>query len=127
MAKKITVKLKTMKHFIFTLFFLIATSAFGQNAFQQKKIDYFVTKATAYFKLTEKQSQKLLKSRTQYFLGYIEIMQNERSGAISTEERIKQIKIHNQKSIDYLQKLTGAEMANLNQFLSSTRKEMNYL
>jgi len=116
-----------MKYFIFTLFFFIATAAFGQNAYQQKKIDFFVTKATTHFKLTKKQSQKLLKSRTQYFLGYVEIMQNEKSGDISKEERIKQIKVHNQKSIDYLQELTGAEMTDLNQFLSSTRKEMNSL
>ena len=116
-----------MKHFIFTLFFFISTAAIGQNAYQQKKIDYFVNKATAHFKLTKKQSQKLLKSRTQYFLGYVEIMQNERSGAISTEERIQQIKIHNQKSINYLQKLTGAELSDLNPFLASTRKEINSL
>ena len=116
-----------MKYFITTLFFFIATAAFGQDAYQQKKIDYFVSKATAHFKLTKKQSQKLLKSRTQYFLGYVEIMRNERSGAISKDERIKQIKIHNQKSIDFLQELTGAETADLNQFLSRTRKEMQKL
>ena len=116
-----------MKYFFIIQFLFTASAALGQNAFQQKKIDYFVTKATAHFKLTEKQSQKLLKSRTQYFLGYVEIMKNERSGIISTEERKKQIKIHNQKSIDYLQKLTGAEIADLNQFLSRTRKEMNSL
>lgn len=104
------------------LFMLTATVTFGQNKWQQKKIDYFVEAAAKEFKLDKKQTNKLLKVRTTYFLEYMEIVKKAKSGVITPEEKKSQINAHNQKFNANLKAITGTD--NVQPFLVRMRDEL---
>jgi len=115
-----------MKQIIFGLLFLFtATVAFGQNQWQQKKIDYFVEAAAKEFKLDRKQEKQLSKSRTDYFLGYMEIVKKAKKGDISGEEKKNQLNNHNQNFNKSLKEITGED--NIQPFLVKMREELKSL
>ena len=114
-----------MKRIILTLVVaLLTTVAFSQNEWQQKKIDYFVDAAAEEFELDKKQTKKLSKIRTAYFLDYMEIIKSAKAGDITQEEKKTKINAHNQKFNDDLKELTGKEKKDIQPFLKRMREEM---
>ncbi|TYA92136.1 hypothetical protein [Seonamhaeicola marinus] len=103
-------------------FLCVVSMSFGQNKWQQKKIDYFVEAAAKEFKLDKKQTTKLSKVRTTYFLEYMEIVKKAKSGAITQEEKKSQINAHNQKFNTNLKAITGTD--NVQPFLVRMRNEL---
>ncbi|WP_299556472.1 hypothetical protein [Seonamhaeicola sp.] len=112
-----------MKRIILGVLFLFtALVTFGQNQWQQKKIDYFVEAAAKEFKLDKKRTKTLSKVRTTYFLEYMEIVKKAKSGAITEEEKKTQINAHNQKFNADLKEVTGSD--NIQPFLARMREEL---
>jgi uncharacterized protein YjbJ (UPF0337 family) len=114
-----------MKRIILTLLVaFVATAAFSQNKWQQKKIDYFVDAGTAEFKLDTKQTKELSKTRTAYFLEYMEIINKEKAGDITEDEKKTQVNAHNQKFNNDLKEITGKENDEIQPFLKRMRDEL---
>jgi len=112
-----------MRRLILVLTLIMAVSTtFGQDKWQQKKIDYFVEAAVKEFKLDNRQGKELLKTRTDYFNDYMVIIKNGKDGKISEEEQKTQLNEHNQNFNIKLKEITGAD--NIQPFLVRMRDEL---
>ncbi|CAH8284190.1 hypothetical protein EV196_103295 [Mariniflexile fucanivorans] len=112
-----------MKQIILVLILTMAVSTtFGQDKWQQKKIDYFVEAATKEFKLDNKQKKELLVLRTDYFNDYMVIIKNGKEGEITEEEQKTQLNEHNQNFNIKLKEITGSN--NIQPFLVRMRDEL---
>lgn len=112
-----------MKRLLLTIALVLTVGlTFGQNQWQQKKIDYFVEAAVKEFKLDKKQARELMKVRTTYFLEYMEIVKKAKNGALTQDEKKSKINAHNQQFNKDLKALT--ETDNVQPFLIRMRDEL---
>lgn len=105
------------------LMFFAVTIVFGQNAYQMKKIDFFVDEAVKEFSLDKKQTKQLHKKRVDYFNDYIAVIKKAKKGELNDEEKKEQLKAVNQTFNKYFSALTGKTRRELGTFLKRIKEE----
>ncbi|WP_346882155.1 hypothetical protein [uncultured Algibacter sp.] len=114
-----------MKRIILLLLLAITFSTAGaQNKVQEKKIKYFVTEATKELDLSKRKSRKLLKTRKQYVLDYLEIAKNFKKGDLSPGEKKVEINDVNMAFNSNFAEITGKPSADIKKFMTRMRKEL---
>ena len=94
------------------------TTAFGQNKWQQKQINYFVEAATKEYNLNEGQVKELHDARVEMVNAYSE------AGTLSDDDRKAKVKEIAQNFQKVLGQLTGKTYAEFSPFLDRMREEL---
>lgn len=114
-----------MKKILLLLLLAVTFSTAGaQNKVQQKKIKYFVTQATKELDLNRRKSKKLLKTRKQYVLDYLEIAKNFKKGDLSQGEKKVEINDVNMNFNNKFAEITEKPSADIKKFMTRMRKEL---
>ncbi|WP_066627790.1 hypothetical protein [Labilibacter marinus] len=113
-----------MKKWVLTMAMVVICSVAFAQAWQEKKIQYFVDEATLEFSLNEEQQEQLLKERTEYVSQFSDINKKSKNGQITEEEKKTQVKTINKAFTTYLSGITGKTNKELQPFLKRVREEL---
>ena len=117
-----------MKRILLTLVVILTVSlSFGQNKWQQKKIDYFVEAAVKEYNLNDEQKAELIDFRTKMVMDYAEAQKAKKSGEATQEETKKKNQSFANEFHNKFIKLTGKSYKELEPFLDRVRQELKEL
>ena len=107
-----------MKRIILTLIVVLTVSVtFGQNKWQQEKINYFVEAAVKEYNLNEDQKAELIDFRTKMVMDYSNAQKAKKAGEATQEETKVKYKSYGNAFHNSFIKLTGKSYKELKPFL----------
>jgi len=115
------------KIILIAVLLVVSVTAFGQNKWQQKQINYFVDAATTEYSLDNKQVKELTKARVEMVNEYSEIGKEVKAGTLSDEDKKVRGQETSKKFQKVMSKLTGESYQELKPFYERMREELKNL
>ncbi|MBJ7881532.1 hypothetical protein [Gelidibacter salicanalis] len=121
----ITFNINMMKKIILTLLLAITfTATYSQSKHQERQNKYFVEAATKEYNLNKLQQDELKVIRTAMVVAYGEATKQEKSGDITSADKISKTQEASKNFNNALIKLTGIQYDELEPFLTRMRAEL---